>query len=145
MFVSHSGGGGKGLASAGWELYGRDYDALATVDDAPLRFSATSLVVWLYGQIGVPLIDDLLALHQAGEHIIGSEVLCGDLVFRTGRTDRYHPKDHSHGVGHVGIYVGNGAVLHASYWSGIVGANPIEWYLNAEQGRFRGIRRIIAR
>lgn len=145
MSVSQGVGGGKEVVSAGWELFGRDFDPLATVADAPLRFSATSLVVWLYGRIGVPLIDDLLALHTTGEQVIGSELACGDLVFRTGRTDRFHPKDLSRGIGHVGIYVGDGAVLHASFWGGVVSANPMEWFLTAENGRFRGIRRIIAR
>lgn len=121
------------------------HDPDARVADAPERFSPTSYVVWSFARVGIDLEDDLLALIEAGERVIGSDLDAADLVFRTGRKDRYHPARQSHGVGHVGIYTGEGKVLHASPYAGRVHEDTIDAFLDVENGHFRGIRRVIAR
>ena len=122
------------------------YDPLARLTDAPGRFSATSYVAWCYAQVGIILEDDILALVESGERIIGSVGLdAADLIFRTGRKDRYRPRQLTHGVGHVGIFTGEGTVLHASPYAGFVQEDSIVAFLDLEGGLYRGIRRIIAR
>ena len=120
------------------------YDASAKIEDAPARFSATTLVVWAFAQVGIVLEDDVLVLHLAGEKIVGSEVLAADLVFRTGRNDRFHPGDLRYGVGLVGISTGEGTVVHASPFVGWAHEDLIDTYLDAAGGKYRGTRRIIA-
>lgn len=121
------------------------YDAEAKIAEAPERFSATSYVVWSFAQVGIDLKDDLLSLIEAGERIVGSDLDAADLIFRTGRKDIYRPPQMSHGVGHVGIYTGEGTVLHASPYEGFVAEDKIADFLDIEDGRFRGVRRIVAR
>lgn len=110
-----------------------------------IALSASGLVVCCYLEAGVELPDDLLALHRLGETIIGSDLLAADLVFRTGRCDAYHPGDQRYGVGHVGIYTGERTVVHASPWEGHVCEDGIDAFLDTERGRYRGVRRLIAR
>jgi len=121
------------------------YDREARLEDAPERFSATSYVVWCFAQVGIGLQDELLALIESGERIVGSDLDAADLVFRTGRKDVYRPPRHSHGVGHVGIYTGEGTVLHASPYAGCVHEDAIDAFLDIENGHFRGVRRVVAR
>lgn len=108
-------------------------------------FTATGLVIWSFAQVGILLEDDLLILHRSGERFLGSDVLASDLIFRTGRKDRFHPGDHRYGVGHVGLCTGERSVMHASFWQEIVVEDSLDAFLDTECGHFRGIRRIIAR
>ena len=110
-----------------------------------ITVSATGLVVCCYLEAGVTLPDDLLELHLLGEKILGSDLLAADLLFRTGRRDIYHPGDLRYGVGHVGIYTGERTVVHASPWEGHVCEDAIDAFFDAENGRYRGVRRLIAR
>jgi hypothetical protein len=122
------------------------FDPRATLPDAPARFSATSYVCWCFAKVGIVLEDDILSMVETGERIIGSSGLdAADLIFRTGRMDRYRPRQVSQGVGHVGIYTGEGTVLHASPYAGFVHEDSIVTFLDLETGLFRGVRRIIPR
>ncbi|MEK7546478.1 MAG: NlpC/P60 family protein [Patescibacteria group bacterium] len=121
------------------------YDRDARVEDAPAKFSATSLVVWCFARVGIELKDDILELFEAGERIVGSELFGADLIFRTGRHDSYPPDQMRRGLGHVGIYTGEGTVVHASPFIGGVHEDLIELFLDRENGRYRGTRRLIAR
>lgn len=107
--------------------------------------ASTTLVVRCFKAVGIALDDDILVLHLAGEKIVGSELLAADLVFRTGRRDAYHDDDRRLGVGHVGIFTGDGTVVHASPWLGRVAEEGIGPFIDEERGKFRGVRRIIAR
>lgn len=107
--------------------------------------SSTGLVVCCFLKAGIALPDDLLALHRSGERVLGSDLLSADLIFRTGRHDAYHHGDTRYGIGHVGIYTGERTVLHASLAEGCVSEDLIDTFFDAENGRFRGTRRIIAR
>lgn len=107
--------------------------------------SATGLVVACFAEVGIALEDDLLALHLAGEPILGSDLFPADLLFRTGQHDAYHQGDRQRGVGHVGIYSGEGTVLHASPSEALVQEDTIDAFFDAENGHYRGTRRLIAR
>jgi cell wall-associated NlpC family hydrolase len=106
--------------------------------------SASGLVVACFMDIDIILPDDILALHRAGEKIVGSDLLPADLIFRTGRHDLYHAGDLRYGIGHVGIYTGIRTVVHVSPAAGCVSEDGIDVFIDAENGRFRGVRRIIA-
>jgi len=110
-----------------------------------LSMSPTGLVVLCFAELGVSLADDLLALHRAGDQILGSDLLPADLIFRTGPHDVFHPGERRYGIGHVGIYTGDKTVIHASFWSGRVDETDIDEFFDAAYGHFRGTRRIIAR
>lgn len=118
------------------------YDAEARLADAPNRFSATSLIVWCFDFVGITLQDDLLILHRSGERIVGSGLLGADLVFRTGRKDLFHGDDRRYGVGHVGIFTGEGTVVHASPFVGCVHEDLIDDFIDVDRGHFRGVCRI---
>jgi len=107
--------------------------------------TATGLVVACFADVGIALQDDILAMHLAGEAILGSGLFPADLLFRTGRHDAYHQGDRQHGVGHVGIYSGEGTVLHASPSEERVQEDTIDAFFDAENGHYRGTRRLIAR
>jgi len=121
------------------------YDENARVEDAPARFSATSLVVWSYATLGIELEDDILALYVAGERIIGSDLWSGDLLFRTGRRDRFPDGRSRYGIGHVGLYTGEGTVVHASPFIGCVHEDLIGDFYDMGNGHYRGTVRLHAR
>ena len=135
----------RDIVTKAWQsLHGR-YDEDAKPEDAPERFSATSFIVWIYAGVGVRLEDDLLILHRSGFVVIGSGLEPADLIFRTGRRNVFHPDDVVHGVGHVGLYAGGGVVIHASARNGHVAPSSIDFFLDMEDGKYRGTRRILAR
>ena len=121
------------------------YDEHARVGDAPERFSAASLVVWCFAKLGIELEDDILALYACGERIVGSDLQSGDLLFRTGRRDRFPAGETRRGVGHVGLYTGEGTVVHASPFAGWVHEDLIEDFYDLWNGHYRGTRRLTAR
>lgn len=95
---------------------GKPYVYGAKPYQAPIKFDCSSFVQYLYQRIGVKL--PRTALHQASE---GKVVLSGkgslkigDLLFIKGKWGHYNP-EFPMGIGHVGIYVGNGMVINARY------------------------------
>lgn len=68
----------------------------------PNSFDCSGLVKWAYQQVGVSLPRTSRAMSGVGTPVPRSRLQPGDLVFF------YQP------VSHVGIYVGNGKVVHAS-------------------------------
>ncbi|MBP2369422.1 C40 family peptidase [Pseudonocardia parietis] len=96
---SGSANGLQALAAAESKL-GTPYQWGAT---GPSAFDCSGLMVWAFEQIGVDLPRTSSAQAQAdGESVSKSDLKPGDLVFF------YSP------VSHVGIYAGNGKILHAS-------------------------------
>ena len=66
---------------------------------SPSGFDCSGLVMYVYGQVGVSLPHNAAALYHAGRPVKG-DPQPGDLVFFGG-------------LGHVGLYVGNGQMIHA--------------------------------
>lgn len=97
--LSGSANGLQALAAAESKL-GTPYEWGAT---GPSAFDCSGLMVWAFEQVGVDLPRTSSAQAQAdGESVSKSDLKPGDIVFF------YSP------VSHVGIYAGNGKILHAS-------------------------------
>ena len=69
---------------------------------SPGGFDCSGLVMWAYGRAGISLPHSSYALMEAGRAVSRAAMRPGDLVF-------------SYGGGHVGVYMGNGVVIHAPH------------------------------
>ncbi len=67
---------------------------------SPAGFDCSGLVSWVYGRLGVALPHNAAALYGVGRPVPLTAMLPGDLVFFPG-------------LGHVGLYVGHGQMIHA--------------------------------
>jgi cell wall-associated NlpC family hydrolase len=65
-------------------------------------FDCSGLVYWAYGRLGVKLPHSSYALYNEGRRVARSRMKPGDLVF-------------FYGLGHVGMYVGRGRMVHAPH------------------------------
>ena len=67
---------------------------------SPSGFDCSGLVAFVYGKLGVRLPHNAAAQYAYGRAVDRSHLLPGDLVF-------------FHGLGHVGVYIGRGRIIHA--------------------------------
>jgi cell wall-associated NlpC family hydrolase len=65
-------------------------------------FDCSGLVYWAYGRLGVEVPHSSYALYDVGRRIARSRMRAGDLLFFSG-------------LGHVGIYIGRGRMVHAPH------------------------------
>jgi cell wall-associated NlpC family hydrolase len=63
-------------------------------------FDCSGLVSWAYGRLGVMLPHSSYALYDTGRAVPLARLRAGDLLFFSG-------------LGHVGLYVGRGQMVHA--------------------------------
>ncbi len=63
-------------------------------------FDCSGLVRWAYGRVGVDLPHNSYALYGEGRRVPESRMRAGDILF-------------FEGLGHVGLYVGRGRMVHA--------------------------------
>jgi len=63
-------------------------------------FDCSGLVRWAYGKVGIDLPHSSYALYGQGRRISGSNLAPGDILF-------------FEGLGHVGLYLGRGRMVHA--------------------------------
>lgn len=63
-------------------------------------FDCSGLVSWAYRHLGVELPHSSYALYDRGRRVARSRLKAGDLLF-------------FFGLGHVGLYLGNGRMVHA--------------------------------
>ncbi|MDN5750968.1 MAG: C40 family peptidase [Pseudonocardia sp.] len=82
--------------------------------DGPSSFDCSGLVNWAFEKVGVDLPRTSRALSQVGTPVSRNDLKPGDLVFF------YSP------VSHVGIYIGDGQMVHASTSGKPVAVDPIE-------------------
>jgi len=66
----------------------------------PSGFDCSGLVSWVYGRLGVALPHNAAALYDIGRPVARDELRPGDLIFFSG-------------LGHVGMYIGRGRMIHA--------------------------------
>jgi len=71
----------------------------------PWSFDCSGLVYWSWTQIGVKLPHNAASQFRATTRIKAGDLQAGDLVF-TGSAKG--------GINHVGIYIGNGMIIHAT-------------------------------
>jgi cell wall-associated NlpC family hydrolase len=67
---------------------------------SPSGFDCSGLVSWVYGRLGIPLPHNAAALYGVGRRVSLQAMRPGDLVF-------------FQGLGHVGLYIGHGRMIHA--------------------------------
>ena len=63
-------------------------------------FDCSGLVRWAYGRVGVDLPHNSYALYGEGRRVTESRMEAGDILF-------------FEGLGHVGLYLGRGRMVHA--------------------------------
>jgi cell wall-associated NlpC family hydrolase len=69
---------------------------------SPSGFDCSGLVMWVYGKLGIHLPHNAAALYGVGRPVPRSALRPGDLVFFSG-------------LGHVGLYIGHGRMIHAPH------------------------------
>ena len=67
---------------------------------SPAGFDCSGLVSWIYGRLGISLPHNAAAMYGVGRPVPVSAMRPGDLVFFSG-------------LGHVGLYIGRGRMIHA--------------------------------
>lgn len=110
------------------------------IHEAPNIVDCSSLMKWLYGQVGIWLPRRSIQQREYAEHIGLSEISCGDVIFVTGWIN-YYLDNHEDGVGHVGIATGDGTVIYAAGKDVGVIESKLEHFIT--KGSLRGIRRYI--
>jgi cell wall-associated NlpC family hydrolase len=93
---------------------------------SPSGFDCSGLVYWSYGQLGIKLPHSSYALYDLGRPVERSQMKVGDLVFFSG-------------IGHMGIYIGRGRMVHAPHSGARVEVVRLE---GSYFGRLAGVRRI---
>ena len=94
---------------------------------SPGGFDCSGLVMWAYGRAGVSLPHNAAALYEVGRAVPRSALRPGDLLF-------------FQGLGHVGMYVGRGRMIHAPQSGRQVELQS----LAARRGSLVGARRVTA-
>ncbi|MBI5871223.1 MAG: C40 family peptidase [Actinobacteria bacterium] len=75
---------------------------------SPAGFDCSGLVMYVYAQLGIYLPHSASAQYYSGTPISYSELAPGDLVF------------FGSPIGHVGIYIGGGSMIHAPFEGQVV-------------------------
>ena len=99
---------------------------------SPNGFDCSGFTLYLFGQLGYSLPHSATSQYKnCGTYVAKADLQPGDLVFFS---------DSSHAIGHVGIYIGNGEIIHARYSVGCVTTNSLSmsYYVN----RYVGAKRI---
>ena len=90
-------------------------------------FDCSGLVYWAYGRLGIELPHSSYALHELGRPVARSRIKAGDLLFFSG-------------LGHVGIYIGRGRMVHAPHSGSRV--QVVRLGKSSYGGRLVGVRRM---
>lgn len=105
------GGGEAAAVRAAVSKTGSPYGWGAT---GPSRFDCSGLMVWAYKQVGKSIPRTSQAQMNGGQHVSRGQLQPGDLII-------YYP-----GATHVGMYIGDGKVVHASTYGVPVQVVPID-------------------
>jgi cell wall-associated NlpC family hydrolase len=82
--------------------------------EGPSSFDCSGLTMWAYQQVGIGLPHFTGAQWNAGTHVSRGELQPGDLVF-------FYPDRH-----HMGMYLGDGKMVHAPQTGDVVKIAPID-------------------
>ena len=92
-------------------------------------FDCSGLVYWAYGRLGVSVPHSSYALYGLGRNVPRSRLKAGDVLFFSG-------------LGHVGLYIGRGRMVHAPQSGRTVEIVPLG---RSHYGsRLVGARRLVA-
>lgn len=91
-------------------------------------FDCSGFVMYVYAQVGVSLPHSSAAQYEYGVPVSRDELAAGDLVFFDG-------------LGHVGIYIGDGLFIHSPHTGDVVKISSLDdsWYAST----YVGARRIL--
>jgi cell wall-associated NlpC family hydrolase len=93
-------------------------------------FDCSGLIYWAYGRLGVAVPHSSYALYAVGRRVARSRMRPGDLLFFSG-------------LGHVGIYIGRGRMVHSPHTGTRVQVVSLR---RSSYGRgLEGVRRIARR
>jgi len=93
---------------------------------SPAGFDCSGLTMYVWSQLGVSLPHNAAAQYGMGTPVPMNALEPGDLVF-------------FYGLGHVGIYVGNGAFIHAPHTGDVVKVSSLS---GSYASSFVGARRV---
>jgi cell wall-associated NlpC family hydrolase len=79
---------------------------------SPSGFDCSGLVMYVFAQLGISLPHYAAAQYGFGTPVPADQLQPGDLVFFDG-------------LGHVGIYIGGGQMIHAPHTGDVVKISPI--------------------
>lgn len=91
-------------------------------------FDCSGLVRWAYGRVGVDLPHNSYALYSEGRRVSESRIEPGDVLF-------------FEGLGHVGLYVGNGRMVHSPETGRSV--EVVRLAATHYRARLVGVRRVV--
>lgn len=94
---------------------------------SPAGFDCSGLTMWVYAQLGIHLDHYTGSQWNAGPHVPRDQLEPGDLVF-------FEP-----GIGHVGLYIGNGLFIDAPHTGAVVQISSLSdpWYAAEYDGAVR--------
>ena len=92
----------------------------------PGSFDCSGLTSYAYRAAGITLPHSSRMQSQMGQPVSRDQLQPGDLVFF------YSP------VSHVGIYIGNGQMVHAPTSGDVVKVAPLDWPASAAPGAIAG-------
>jgi cell wall-associated NlpC family hydrolase len=92
----------------------------------PNAFDCSGLVAYVYSQVGVSLPHHAASIWSYGTYVPRDQLQPGDLVFFDG-------------LGHMGIYIGNGQFIHAPHTGDVVKISSLNdgWYASTYVGAKR--------
>jgi cell wall-associated NlpC family hydrolase len=93
---------------------------------APGGFDCSGLTSWVYARLGISLPHNAAAQFGVGRSVARAELRPGDLLF-------------FHGLGHVGLYLGHGRMVHSPHSGRRVEVVPLA---GQYASRFVGARRV---
>jgi peptidoglycan DL-endopeptidase CwlO len=95
--------------------------------ESPSGFDCSGLVRWAYGRFGVDLPHNSHALYGVGREVSRARMQTGDVLFFSG-------------LGHVGLYLGGGRMVHSPYSGKHV--EVVNLRASHYGGRLVGVRRV---
>ena len=114
----------------------------AKLSEAPAVVDCSSFMKWLYAQCGIWLPRRSIQQREYGETIPLHEIIRNDLIFVSGHINYYYDNP-ANGIGHVGIFTGEGTVIHAANKRLGVIETSLQNFTDEE--KFRGVCRYIPR
>lgn len=117
------------IISLAQQNIGKPYHLGASVSkDAPDKFDCSSFVAWLFVQAGIAIPRMSVDQYVYGESVLFADIVQGDLIFSNSGNGKVHYESVEWnkgtkipgGIDHVGIYLGNGKIIHASKKTGTV-------------------------
>lgn len=116
------------------------YELRASEALAPHVVDCSGFIKWVFAQAGILLPRLAVQQRQIGRRVDDGPWLPGDLLFRTARQNYTDPKSKDE-VGHVGMVLRDGRIIHASARSRTVEA--VDYKTFEDRYQYRGACRIL--